>query len=225
VEKTDPQLEFSEKYDEAQAKRYFAKHQTGLRRKLTTGREISIARKALMIAGNPASVLDIPSGTGRFWEVLAEKPDRTIYAADYSQAMLDVALQQRSAAITSRIEAFQCSAFDIPRPDGFVENIFCMRLLHHIGEPKDRLAMLREFNRVTTDSVCLSLWVDGNYQSGRRLKMEQRRKHKKYQNRFVIPRQQIEQEFVQAGFEVIDHLDFMKYISMWRVYILRKRSR
>lgn len=223
MDKADPQLEFSEKYDEAHAKRYYAKHQTGLRRKLTTHREISIARKALKIAGDPKSVLDIPSGTGRFWEVLVERPHRTIYAADYSKAMLDVAMRERPAEITKYVEVIQCSAFDIPKADGFVENVFCMRLLHHIGESRDRMALLREFHRVTSDSVCISLWVDGNYQSGRRLKMEQRRKHKKYQNRFVVPRRQIEQEFAEAGFEVVVHLDLMKYISMWRVYVLRKR--
>lgn len=42
------------------------------------------------------------------------------------------------------------------------------------------------------------------------------------QNRFVIPVATIESEFAQAGFKVVDHLDFIPYYAMWRVYVLRK---
>lgn len=48
------------------------------------------------------------------------------------------------------------SAFEIALPDNAVDGIFCMRLLHRIGEAEHRLAILREFERVTRDSVILS---------------------------------------------------------------------
>jgi hypothetical protein len=102
-----------------------------------------------------------------------------------------------------------------------VENIFSMRLVHHIGNSEDRLTLLREFGRVAANTVCLSLWVDGNLQARRRHRLESRRKKERYQNRFVIPRRQIEAEFRQAGLEVIGHVDFLRFWSMWRVYILR----
>ena len=219
-EKSSPQLEFSEKYTAEHAAQYFSKHQQGFWRKLSNWREIAIARKALRIAGNPVSVLDLPSGTGRFWGMLAEHPDRRILAADYSENMLQVAMQMRPAKITQRIETFQCSAFDIPRPDNAVETIFCMRLLHHIGTADDRLALFREFRRVASKSICISLWVDGNNQARRRRRLESRRDPGKYQNRFVQPVSQIESEFRQAGLGIIGHVDFLKYQSMWRIYIL-----
>ncbi|MDX2457581.1 MAG: class I SAM-dependent methyltransferase [Gammaproteobacteria bacterium] len=219
-EKSDPQLEFSDKYTAEHARQYFSKHQQGFWRKLSNRRELAIARKALKIAGDPVSVLDLPSGTGRFWELLAEKPDRQILAADYSENMLQVAMQMRPENITRRIEAFQCSAFDIPRPENAVENIFCMRLLHHIGKADDRLALFREFRRVAAKSICISLWVDGNYQARRRHRLESRRAPGKYQNRFVLPASQVETEFGQAGLGIIDCVDFLKFHSMWRIYIL-----
>jgi ubiquinone/menaquinone biosynthesis C-methylase UbiE len=218
-----PELEFSEKYTDEHARAYFHKHTAGFWRNLSNWREISIARKALKLAGHPRTVLDLPSGTGRFWEMLAEDKGRKIYAADYNQSMLNVAMEERPPAITGRIETFQASAFDIPKPDNFVECIFSMRLLHHIGEREDRMKMLREFHRVTADTVVVSLWVDGNYKARKRARLEQHRKHKAYQNRFVQPRESIESEMREAGFEIVDHVDFLKYYAMWRIYVLRKR--
>ena len=217
-----PELEFSEKYTDEHAREYFHKHTDGFWRSLSNKREISIARKALKIAGHPRTVLDLPSGTGRFWEMLAEDEGRKLYAGDYNQSMLNVAMEERPQSITNRIETFQASAFDIPKPDNFVECIFSMRLLHHIGEREDRMKMLREFHRVTSDTVVVSLWVDGNYKARKRAKLEQRRKGKPYQNRFVQPRESIETEMREAGFDIVDHVDFLKHYAMWRIYVLRK---
>jgi hypothetical protein len=69
-----PSYEFAEKYDPEHAKKYFEKHNTGFWRRLSTWREIDTARKALVMAGRPQTVLDLPCGTGRFWAMLAEEP-------------------------------------------------------------------------------------------------------------------------------------------------------
>jgi ubiquinone/menaquinone biosynthesis C-methylase UbiE len=216
------QLEFSEKYDLDHAQHYFRKHRASLSRRLTTWRELAIARRALALAGDPCVVLDLPCGAGRFWPLLAQKPDRRILAADSSKEMLQVAAQMQPRDLVERVERFQCSAFETGLGDGSVDNIFCMRLLHHIIEPSHRLAMLREFHRVTRDTVCLSLWVDGNYQAYRRTKLEARRSEAGPQNRGVVKRQTVESEFVQAGFRVKGHFDFLRLYSMWRIYVLHK---
>jgi SAM-dependent methyltransferase len=224
INKDVPELDFSGKYTDEHARAYFHKHTDGFWRKLSNRREIRIARKALKMAGHPLTILDLPSGTGRFWSMLAEDETRKLYAADYSQSMLNVSMEERPRAITRHIETFQASAFDIPKPDNFVECIFSMRLLHHIGEREDRMKMLREFHRVTSDTVVISLWVDGNYKARKRNRLERRRRHKSYQNRFVQPREGIEAEMREAGFEIIGHVDFLKYYAMWRIYILRKHQ-
>lgn len=217
---TKTELEFSKKYDEARARRYFTKHQSGLARRLNTWREAGMARQALRLAGNPQSVLDLPSGTGRFWDLLAEQPDRKIYAADLNPAMFETGLRQRPEDLTRRIEAFQSSAFSIPKPDGFVECVFCIRLLHHVAKSEDRLAILREFKRVTSSTVILTLWVDGNYRA-----MRLQRKPKRSgpsQDRYLIPRATIEREFAEAGLTVVGRVDFLKFYSMWAAYVLKK---
>lgn len=221
-----PSYEFSEKYTPDHAVEYLEKHDNGFWRRLSTWREIGMARKALHLAGNPKSVLDLPCGTGRFWEMLAESPDRIIFAADNSQAMIDTGMQHRPGPITARIaKAFQCSAFGTGLPDDFVECVFCIRLLHHIQQREDRVRILKEFARISSGTVIVSLWVDGNYRAWRH-KRKQTRKLRRGEDaaprdRLLLPRSDIEAEFAEAGLQVVGSVDFLKYWDKWRAYVLR----
>ncbi|VVN83556.1 Ubiquinone/menaquinone biosynthesis C-methyltransferase UbiE [Pseudomonas fluorescens] len=216
-------LDFSEKYDDQHAQDYLRKHQAGLARRLSHWRDEQVARQALKLVGEPGLVLDLPCGAGRFWPLLAEKANRAIIGADNSESMIKIALQAQPADVVKRVQHLQTSAFDIALPDNAVDSIFCMRLLHHIGEAEHRLAILREFERVTRDSVILSLWVDGNFKAWKRKRLEGTRGQVSYQNRFVLPAATVEKEFEQAGFRIQQRLDFLPLYAMWRVYVLRKR--
>lgn len=220
------ELPFSAKYDRNHAEHYYHKHRKGLARRLSNWRDMQLARKALEIAGDPTLVLDLPCGAGRFWPVLAEHPGRVIIGADNSADMLSVAQAAQPAGIVARVRPLQTSAFAIDLPADSVDSIFCMRLLHHIGEAKDRLSMLREFHRVSRDSVILSVWVDGNYMAWKRKRLESRRQagngKQGFQNRFVLPAKTLEHEFAEIGFRIAARLDFLPLHSMWRVYVLHK---
>jgi SAM-dependent methyltransferase len=220
------ELEFSRKYNQQHAENYFRKHRQGIARRLSHWRETQIARQAMRLAGDPATVLDLPCGAGRFWSMLLEQPERALLAADNSKDMLEVALVRQLPAITSHVTTFQTSAFDIELPDATVDCVFCMRLLHHIGDAQHRLAMLREFHRVTRDTLVVSLWVDGNYKAWKRKKLEATRPEPERdptrQNRFVVAKATIESEFQQAGFHIVGSFDFLPGYAMWRVYTLRK---
>ncbi|EJT85006.1 type 11 methyltransferase [Pseudomonas putida S11] len=179
------------------------------------------------MAGEPGLVLDLPCGAGRFWPLLAEKPNRVIIGADNSEAMIETACTAQAPEVVARVRPLQTSAFAIDLPDNSVDSIFCMRLFHHIGEAAHRKTILSEFQRVSRDSVILSLWVDGNFKAWRRKKLEQRRRSRKgdqdnYQNRFVLPADTVEEEFRAAGFRIQERLDFLPFYAMWRVYVLRK---
>lgn len=219
-------LEFSEKYDQQHAQEYFRKHQDGLARRMSHKRDEQLARRALALAGEPGLVLDLPCGAGRFWPLLAEKPNRVIIGADNSEAMIETACAAQPPEVVARVRPLQTSAFAIDLPDNSVDSIFCMRLLHHIGDAAHRKTILSEFQRVSRDSVILSLWVDGNFKAWRRKKLEQRRSVKaeqdSYQNRFVLPAETVEEEFKAAGFRIQERLDFLPFYAMWRVYVLRK---
>jgi ubiquinone/menaquinone biosynthesis C-methylase UbiE len=223
---SDISLKFSGKYDSKHAQHYLDKHQATLSSRLSHWRDVSISRKALQIAGEPGLVLDLPCGAGRFWPLLASKPGRAIIGADNSADMIDVAMHSQPADVVSRVTPLQTSAFAIDLPDNAVDSIFCIRLLHHVGDPVHRATLLREFHRVTRDTVIVSLWVDGNFKAWRRQRLEKRRSSRRksagYQNRFVIPAGTIEAEFAAAGFDVIGSLDFLPFYAMWRTYVLRK---
>lgn len=216
-------LAFSHKYNRVHAFKYFVKHQESFTRRLSHWRDEQLARKALKAAGDPKFILDLPSGAGRFWPLLAENDERVIYAADNSADMLDIAQSLQDPRVVSRVETFQTSAFDIKLEDNAVDCIFCMRLMHHIKDHQHRLAMLKEFHRVSNDTVILSLWVDGNFKAWRRSKLEQKRKNKHpNNNRFVVSKVAIEAEFKLAGFDIVNYYDFLPKYAMWRVYVLRK---
>lgn len=223
---SDPiRLPFSEKYDHHHSQAYLEKHRGGFARRLSHRRDEQLARKALALAGQPTLVLDLPCGAGRFWPLLGEQPNRVIIGADNSPAMLDVARAAHPPALLERVRTLQTSAFAIDLPDRSVDSIFSMRLAHHIGDAAHRLAMLREFRRVTRDTVILSLWVDGNYKAWKRRRLERARARAgttDLANRFVLPTATVEQEFLEAGFSVLGRLDFLPLYSMWRVYVLRR---
>lgn len=221
------ELEFSRKYNHAHAYQYWQKHQDGWARRVSHWRDEQIARRALHTAGDPTLVLDLPCGAGRFWPLLAEQPNRIIFAADNSADMLAVAQAAYSANFLERVKAFQTSAFAVNLQDNAVDCVFCIRLLHHVAQSEHRLAILRELHRVTRDTVIISLWVDGNYKAWQRKRLEKRRaasgRAGQNQNRFVVARTQIEQEFQVAGFSTLAHYDFLPGYALWRTYVLRKK--
>jgi ubiquinone/menaquinone biosynthesis C-methylase UbiE len=137
--------------------------------------------------------------------------------------MIDMGLKFRAPEIVKRVETFEASAFDIPVEDNFVEAIFCIRLIHHVGEHEDRMKLLHELHRVSSKSVIISLWVDGNFKAWRRKKLENKRGRRSYQNRFIAPVADIEAEFKEAGFRVKGKIDFVPLYSMWRTYVLEKQ--
>jgi len=220
--------EFAAKYDYEHARGYHAKHRQSLVRRLSDWREKQMAAKALAAIGEPRTILDLPCGTGRFWPLLARTAQRTLLAADSSPGMLRVALENRPPELADRLEALHTSAYDISLPANAVDAVFCMRLLHHIGSPEKRLEMLQEFHRVSRRWLLLSLWVDGNFKAWRRRRRDAREAAggapQRPANRFLVARQQIEEEFRQTGFQVLGHYDFLPLYSMWRLYVLEKKS-
>ena len=217
--------EFAHKYNENHARSYYQQHRRSWPKRLTDWREQGMARKALGDVGDPATILDLPCGAGRFWPLLTEKEDRSIIAADSSIDMLKVAIEHCPKEIQSQIELLHTSAYDINLADNSVDTIFCMRLLHHIGDAEKRRTILEEFHRVSRKSVLISLWVDGNLKAGRRRKRDLALDEKqpgRLRNRFIFKKEEIEQEFYRTGFSIVTHYDLLPGYSMWRLYVLQK---
>jgi len=187
----------------------------GLRRRLWSWRDERLVRHALKVAGEPGLLLDLACGAGRFWPVLAEHSNRVILASDPSQAMLDHAMSHHGAAFLRRIKTFQGSAFSIGLSANAVDCIFCLELFRHVPTAEARLALLREFHRVSRDTVIVSVDSDSRHRERSPAGAGQPvRSH----------RIEVEAEFRQAGFTVLNQQEFMPGSALWRVYVLRKRG-
>jgi ubiquinone/menaquinone biosynthesis C-methylase UbiE len=57
-----------------------------------------MAGKSLQLTTNTSSCLDLPCGTGRFWDRLFLSGVQDLIAEDYSQDMLDLAARARPLA-------------------------------------------------------------------------------------------------------------------------------
>ena len=188
------EIEYAERCDREHARICGDTHPPGLRRRLAAWRLGRLVRNALKVAGEPGLVLDLACGSGRFWPVLAEHVNRVILASDNSQDMLDHARTHHPTSLLKRVKTFQGSAFSIGLSANAVDCIFCLELFRHVPSSEGRQALLQEFHRVSRDTVIVS----------------------------VASHTPVEDEFRQAGFEVLNYQEFIPGSSVWRVYVLRK---
>jgi SAM-dependent methyltransferase len=207
-------LAFEHRYSYEYSKHYYNRHKRGGFFGFSNKLEQHMAVKALRLAGNPQIVMDLPCGAGRFWGTLLNNKVQKIIGVDQSEGMIRVCKEMTASSHLKHIELFQGDVKKIPLADKSVDSVFCMRLLHHIDVKSYREEIYKEFQRVSKGTVCISYWVDGNIKSTINL----RRPHK---NQNYMSRQVLEQEFREAGFEIIGHVDMLPLYSPWRTYVLR----
>jgi ubiquinone/menaquinone biosynthesis C-methylase UbiE len=202
------ELEFARQHDHEHAR--VCCQPAPRRLRLAFWRDDQMVRNALKVAGEPGLVLDVACGAGRYWPVLAEHANRVILAADSSADMLDHALTHHGGELLERVKTFPSSAFTLGLSANAVDCIFCLQLFRHISAAEHRLALLREFHRVSRDTVIVSVQIEGRLTIGH---SAQRR---------PAARADVEAEFRQAGFTVLWHQDFLPGFALTRVYVLRK---
>ena len=204
------ELEFAERYDREHAQVCREVRPEGALRRLVLWREKRLVRRALKVAGEPGVILDVACGVGRFWPVLIEHGNRVILAADPSQSMLDHAKTHHPAPVLARIQMFKSSVFSIGLSENAVDSIFCMQLFHHVHASEHRLAILREFHRVSRDTLILSVHVGRSTIHGDELQ------------RATVSKHELEAQFVQAGFSILKHYDVLPGCAVGSIYIVRK---
>ncbi|CDF96316.1 MULTISPECIES: class I SAM-dependent methyltransferase [unclassified Pseudomonas] len=204
------ELEFARHHDQEHAQ--VCCQPAPRRLRLAFWRDEHMVRNALKVAGEPGLVLDVACGAGRYWPVLAEHANRVILAADPSPDMLEHALTHHGGALLKRVKTFPSSAFTIGLSENAVDCICCLQLFRHVSASEHRLALLREFHRVSRDTVIVSVQIEGRFKLGQP------------PQRNLADRADVEAEFLQAGFNVLWHQDFLPGFALTRVYVLRKTS-
>lgn len=99
------------------------------------------------------TILDVPCGFGRFNKLLNNYG--TVYAADLNH----FAVLYYNKKVCSKLPAIEASAEDLPFNDNNFTGVFCFRLLQHIHNSKERIAILKEFNRVSSNWLVVSFYV------------------------------------------------------------------
>lgn len=175
-------------------------------------RELKLVRKALALAGEPGLVLDLPCGAGYYWPLLAGKSSRVVIAADTTLEALESSLAAHESAVLTHIRPLQTRLAHLELSDNAVDSILCMQSLQPLSEPEERLAMLREFYRVSRDTVIVGLWSDPALSPWSH----------RHQPGAARARAEAEAQFRRAGFKIQARLDPLAGWSMARVYVLRK---
>ena len=147
-----------------------------------------------------SSILDMPSGAGRFLLTLVGE-NRTILEMDISHEMISLGHERVSShSIRSKVYFAQASAFGLPLADGSIDCIFCNRLLHHFKDEKDRLKLLAELHRVARRNVIVSFF---DYHRFGRLRVFLKKLRGRNPDYSGYPtKEAFEAELLQSGFKV-----------------------
>jgi SAM-dependent methyltransferase len=116
--------------------------------------EKAFARYAFEMAGKDSHVVDIPCGSGRFFEIFSKA--RKLTMADYSQNMLGVC--EEKFGTPDNVEFVEGEISSLLLSDNSADLCFCMRLFHHMKTDEVRLGVLRELARVSKKYVAFSFY-------------------------------------------------------------------
>lgn len=141
--------------DGRRAELYAKRFETGSRRRIDK-REQQAVRKIFAALKDCHSVLDVPSGAGRFVQTLSQG-GRRVLEADVAFEILEYA-QDRADRLKIDAQTMQGDAARLPLVDGAVDCVFSNRLLHHIHASTERRALLREFYRVSRRYAVVSFF-------------------------------------------------------------------
>lgn len=198
---------------------YERKRYRGLDQRLVHEREKRILRKILdRIDDDLASALDLPSGYGRFSDLLLER-GLTLVSSDLSFHMVKRARersQQRSlhsqvVADAKRGLPFKRQAFTI---------LLSMRFFHHLKSREERQFILNEFSAVAAKWLILSYYKKTFFHLLQRIL---RRKIKKTKTQIsMISNREFQEEARQAGLKVIKIFPLFRIIHAHHMALLKK---
>lgn len=158
------------------AQYYAAKHESSAARSVSNWLERRMMTRALRRVsrnGLLGSVLDMPSGAGRFLPVLGGCC-RSVVAMDVASAMLRQG-ENMWSGVGHQPKMIAASASAIPLADDSVDVVFCARLLHHLSDTASRQALFVELARVARRGVVLSFFDATCYRNWRRQRKVRRK--------------------------------------------------
>jgi len=203
-------------------KDYEKKRYRGLDQRIVNSREQGIIcriLKKIVKKTNGSQFLDVPSGYGRFTDVLLTGCDRLVNS-DLSFFMVKRAVEQGHSIQTDIYGAAADTKKGLPFKDEAFNLLLSMRFFHHVHDGRERETILHEFNRVVKEWVILSYYrLNLIHQMQRKMR---RRVKRKQTHISVISAAMFEKEVIDAGFEIIKTYPVIRGIHSQWIVLLRK---
>src|SRR5690606_1970823 len=131
---------------------YKADYDRKLHRKVSDRLERAIFARMFALIGPCDTLLDLPCGAGRLFEMFTRYA-RAVYEADFSPSMLRLNAEDHGCAAAGYL---RCSGLAIPLADRSIDVVVSVRLSHHLARPADREQHLRELMRVASRAVIVT---------------------------------------------------------------------
>ena len=179
------------------AEKYATRFESGPRKRIDQ-REQRAVRQIFSELTDCRSVVDIPSGAGRFLAALGAQ-GRLVIEGDVAHEIL-VFSRKRSQKMNVRSRFVQADAAHLPLITSAVDCVFCNRLLHHILAAEQRAIFLRELYRVARRYVVVSFFDYHAFGAARRLLKALKGRKPLYQQQPT--HEQFEQEVAVCGFRI-----------------------
>jgi SAM-dependent methyltransferase len=167
-----------------------------------------------------AVILDAPCGAGRLLAGLAGRARRLV-GLDVSAAMLAEARSAAAAACADppgslagepardgdapRAALVRGDLARLPFRDASFDAVVCCRLLHHLADPEELRAAVRELVRVSRGLVLASFWDAGSLAGWRRPRPGAGRR--------AQPKAELRAAFAAAGAEVTGFAHGVRFVS------------
>ena len=113
----------------------------------------------LALVGHEAHIVDVPCGTGRFFNVFSRAGKLSM--VDYSQNMLQVVRERYGEH--DHVKYLQGDIKVLPLEDGSADLCFSMRYFHHLDNDEIAFRVLRELARVSKKYVAISFYNKNSY--------------------------------------------------------------
>ena len=203
---------------------YERRRYRGLDQRWVHGREVRILRQALRLitAGEPdkpsGPALDAPCGYGRFSGLLIEAGYRPV-SCDLSLAMVRRArAKDPFSPIPMGIVGNVTRG--LPVRAGAFPLVFSLRFFHHLHQPEERRAALREFARASAAWLILSFYQANPLHRAQRAL---RRRVKRSRTRIkMITAREFREEAAGAGFRVVRVFPLFRGIHAQHIALLKK---
>lgn len=141
--------------DKTRAEKYSKRFEENSRKNIDR-REQRAVKKIFAALKDCKTVLDVPSGAGRFLPALSQ-PGRRVIDMDVSLEILQHA-SKRASKLKLTASFAQGDASRLPFKNESVDAVFCNRLLHHIVVKEERAIILLELRRIAKRRVVVSFF-------------------------------------------------------------------